>query len=86
MAIIPFPGNPQTLARRRLLATEIEAAREDLEAFGIHPSRIASLEELGRALAWVDVRRDTEALLERMNDPADIIDEALALRAAEWCR
>lgn len=85
MAIIQFPGNPQMLARRRWLAREVEAVREDLEAFGIHPARIRTLEELGRALTWVDARAHAEALAVQQQDPARIVLDAMAAGATDWC-
>lgn len=84
MNVVSFPFNPQALARRRSLATEIEAAKDDLEAFGIHPAQIHTLEQLGRTLVWLDAKAHAHALVERTKDPTEIVREALSVRGEPW--
>lgn len=79
MKIISFPVNEQAFARRRWLAAEIEATRDDLDDFGIHPAQIRSLEELGRVLTWLDAKVHAQTIVERREEPAAIVREALTV-------
>lgn len=79
MKIISFPVDEQAFARRRWLAAEIEATRDDLDAFEIDIAQIRTLEDLGRVLAWLDARVHAQTLKERREEPAAIVREALAL-------
>lgn len=84
MPIVPFPFNAQAFARRRWLAMELEEAWDDLEAFGVNPARIRTLEQLGMVLAWLDAKAYAQALVEQREDPAEIVREALGCCGESW--